>query len=111
MPHSTYCSSRYTWKFSTFEQLKIRFAFEEFDLKEQEEYLEIGDGTTYGEETMLALFTGADLPRNVTSISNSAWVNIRSVHGNMTSQTTMTVIAVRVPGDSRNKNEHDLCAS
>ena len=63
------------WTFSTAENLRIRFNFHSFGFSTfYNNFLEVGDGRNLENSSILAHFTGYDVPSNVTSVSNSAWL-------------------------------------
>ena len=58
---------------------RIRFHFDEFHFNESIGYhsaLEIGDGLIRGTGTRLAHFRGSEVPMDVTSVSNAAWMQV-----------------------------------
>ena len=67
------------WTFNTSLGHRINFTFTNFGLYWSTNYysfLEIGDGLDPGESSRLAHFRGLDLPSNVTSVSNAAWMKV-----------------------------------
>ena len=67
------------WTFNTSEGYRIRFNFTEFSFywnTNDYNLLDIGDGLNQNAETRLATFGGRDLPSNVTSVSNAAWLKV-----------------------------------
>ena len=67
------------WTFSASEGYRIRFNFEEFSFYWNNfdyNLLDIGDGLNQDAATRLATFGGRDIPSNVTSVSNAAWVKV-----------------------------------
>ena len=95
----TTCVSWYLWTFTSSSNLRIQISFGYFDFKGHE-YLEIGDGLIKENETRLAHFSGAALPNNVTSLSNSAWMYIAANHGNISSHAVMTILAIEPTGNT-----------
>ena len=91
------CFSTHHWTFTTNSQLRIQITFQEFNFKENE-YLEIGDGLDISDETRLAHFIGDAAPSNVTSVSNSAWINIVGRHGSISSRANMIIRAITITG-------------
>ena len=67
---------RPVWTFSTASDLHVRFSFQRFNFH-LEEFLEIGDGRIPHDDTRLVLFRGKDLPSDVTSVSNAAWMRVK----------------------------------
>ena len=74
--------------------LKVRITFHEFNFTDFE-YLEIGDGVVVDDDTRLVNFSGATLPSNVTSVSNGAWIKIKSPCGTMSPDLNITITGVR----------------
>ena len=67
------------WTFNTSEGYRIRFNFTEFRFywnTHDYNLLDIGDGLNQDDDTRLATFGGRDLPSNVTSVSNAAWLKV-----------------------------------
>ena len=67
------------WRFNTSTGFRIRFHFNEFHFYESIGYhsaLEIGDGLIRGTGTRLAHFRGSEVPMDVTSVSNAAWMQV-----------------------------------
>ena len=64
------------WTFRTTEGLKIKFNFSRFDngIYWTGSLIEIGDGLDVSESTKLVSFKGWDVPRDVISVTNSAWL-------------------------------------
>ena len=79
---SAYQANNYlpVWTFNTSRDNRIRLTFHEFGFywnNYNYDLLDIGDGLIYSEtSTRLATFGGRDLPSNVTSVSNAAWVKV-----------------------------------
>ena len=68
-----------TWTFNTSIGYRIQFQFEKFSSYWSSNYfsaLEIGDGLDVKASTRLAHFRGLDMPSNVTSVSNEAWMKV-----------------------------------
>ena len=78
--------------------LNIRTEFKQFNLHNDKEYLEIGDGTEITERTRLVHFGGASTPDDVISVSNAAGIYLKSLHGNLTATVTMTITAIEYSG-------------
>ena len=78
----------------------MRFEFQQFAFDGPEEYLEIGEGLVAGEETRLARFSGTDLPWEVTSVSNSAWIRIETPCRKRTPDFSILISAVNYTGIS-----------
>ena len=57
---------------------RIKCTFGLFIFNRSNEYLEIGNGLFSGEETRLVRFSGADKPSEVVSVSNVAWLRVKS---------------------------------
>ena len=74
--HREYCTF-VLWTFTAPYDSRIVMTFSEFDLEESTEVIEIGDGTDYRNDTRMAIFSGNDLPSNVTSVSCGAWIMFR----------------------------------
>ena len=95
-----YCIAGELWTFSTSVGSNINIEFEQFGLhNHHHEYVELGDGLEKTEGTTLAHFTGRSLPQNVTSVSNSAWVFLAFIRGNITLTFTISVKAVNSSGN------------
>ena len=87
--------TNYTWTFTTSAHQRIRFSFSDFHVStyHQDHYLEIGDGLIGKDSTRLARFRGHDLPTDVVSVSNSAWLNMCIEHPNETFRVIMSANA------------------
>ena len=71
--------SKLHWTFNTTPGFRIMFKFQRFSLYWSSNYysaLEIGDGVETRPETRLAHFRGLDVPDDVVSVSNAAWITI-----------------------------------
>ena len=67
------------WTFNTSTDHRIRLTFHKFGFYWNDynyDLLDIGDGLDIQSFTRLATFGGRDLPSNVTSVSNAAWVKV-----------------------------------
>ena len=67
------------WTFNTSKDHRIRFNFHDFSFywnNYDYNLLDIGDGLESDNPTRLATFGGRDLPSNVTSVSNAAWLKV-----------------------------------
>ena len=62
------------WTFNTSAGFRIMAIFRDFNFEESREFLVIGDGSVHDEASELVRFSGTDLPSNVTSVSNAAWM-------------------------------------
>ena len=78
--------------------LRVRFEFQQFSFDGPEEYLEIGEGLVSGEETRSAHFSGTDVPSDVTSVSNSAWIRIETPCRKRTPDFSIMISAVNNTG-------------
>ena len=68
-----------TWAFNTSSGYRIHFQFGKFSFYWSTSYysaLEIGDGLNVKASTRLVHFRGLDMPSNVTSVSNEAWMKV-----------------------------------
>ena len=77
---------------------RIRGLFEKFEFGKPGEYLEFGDGLRNTEEKRLARFYGTEVPSDVTSVSNSAWLKITTLCGTDIPDLSMVIRPVRSPG-------------
>ena len=68
------------WSFNSTQDFRIHFRFVAYLCNPNECYLIIGDGVDSGNSTRLAEFSDATIPSNVTSISDSAWLKIYTLH-------------------------------
>ena len=88
------------WPIMTFTApngFRIRGLFEKFGFDKPGEYLEFGDGLTNTEEKRLARFYGTDVPSDVTSVSNSAWIKVSTPCGTNIPDLSMVIRPVRSP--------------
>ena len=73
------------WTFNTSEHYRIRFSFQTFSFywnNYDYNLLDIGDGLQEDDDsTRLATFGGRDLPSDVTSVSNAAWLKVNKPYG------------------------------
>ena len=67
------------WTFSTNNKSRILVQFQTFSLEPFEEALAIGDGPIPSDDTRMVLFSGDNVPRNVTSVSNALWIQFQYV--------------------------------
>ena len=77
--NTSYDDSKLHWTFNTALGFRIMFKFQTFSLYWSSNYysaLEIGDGVEIRPETRLAHFRGLDVPDDVVSVSNAAWITI-----------------------------------
>ena len=77
---------------------RVRFTFHQFVLNGPNEYLEIGDGLFAGEETRLVRFSGTDTPRDVTTVTNAAWLRVKSSCKTEIPDFNLTIRAVNFTG-------------
>ena len=78
---SAYQENNYlpVWTFNTSEDYRIRFTFHEFSFywsNYDYNLLDIGDGIVQIDTSKLATFGGRDLPSDVISVSNAAWLKV-----------------------------------
>ena len=98
LPCAGKCETLPSWTFSTTSDLKIRITFSQFRFVDDNWYLEIGDGKDIRKATKLAHFTGYDLPDDVTSVTNAAWIKVHAACGINSATFGMTVTSVRDEG-------------
>ena len=67
------------WTFITNNKSRILVQFQTFSLEEFEEDLAIGDGPIPSDDTRMVLFSGDNVPSNVTSVSNALWIQFQYV--------------------------------
>ena len=98
------------WTFNTSREKKLRIEFEDFFLSESFEFLEIGYGLTVKNETRLAHFMGTDMPSDVITIGNSAWINVNVSCGNLASAFIITIFSINESGRLSNYiNSQVIC--
>ena len=78
LPCNSMCVTSPKWNFVADEDTRVHIEFQELECWKDECYIEIGDGLTFGTDTKLAQFGGRALPCNVTSVSNTAWINVHT---------------------------------
>ena len=93
------CLRWQTLYFNTSAALRIQVTFRKFDFGGSEVYFEFGDGFFRAENTRLVNFSGSTLPSNVTSVSNAAWILIKSSCARVSLELNITVSAVDVSGN------------
>ena len=93
------CLRWQTLYFNTSVALRIKVTFRKFDFGGSEDYFEFGDGLFRTEDTRLVNFSGSTLPSNVTSVSNAAWILIKSPCARVSLELEMTVLAVSISGN------------
>ena len=98
LPCAGNCETMPSWTFSTAPDLKIRITFSQFRFVDGNGYWEIGDGKIIGKATKLAHFMGYDLPNDVTSVTNAAWIKVHAACGINSATFGMTVTSVRDEG-------------
>ena len=92
------CTTSKQWTFKAPENFRVILVFESFSFPAPHGYLEIGDGVIIGETTRLVHFTGTDLPSNVTSVTNAAWVAVHVRCGTINETFRITISAVNDSG-------------
>ena len=79
---------------------RIKLTFQRFVFNGSNEWLEIGDGLESSEDRRLARFSGTDLPWEVTSVSNAAWIKINTLCRKRTPDFSLTIIAINYTSKS-----------
>ena len=92
------CLRWQTLYFNTSVALRIKITFQKFNFGESGDYLEFGNGLVRTEDTRLVHFSGSTLPSNVTSVSNAAWILIKSSCARVFLKLKITLSAVGVSG-------------
>ena len=93
------CLRWQTLYFNTSVALRIQVTFRKFDFGGSEDYFEFGDGFFRTEDTRLVNFSGSILPSNVTSVSNTAWILIKSSCARASLELKIAVSAVELSGN------------
>ena len=86
--------SKLHWIFNTTLGFRIMFKFHRFSLFWSSNYysaLEIGDGIEIRPGTRLAHFRGLDVPDDVVSVSNAAWITIYEMGPAVYTSTRLTI--------------------
>ena len=78
--------------------LRLNITFDDFFFSKTSEFLEIGDGLIANEGTRLAHFSGTDLPSNVVTIGNTAWIKVHAACWNVSSTFSVTIYAINETG-------------
>ena len=73
---------------------RVKFEFLQFGFASRDDYLEIGDGYKPGKRTRLARFSGTENPvTDITSVSNAAWIKIKTLCRRKMFHFSMTISA------------------
>ena len=89
------------WQVLTFnasQGLRVEIKFHAFFLNNPNEYLEIGDGLTQNEKSRLVRFNGSTKPSDVISVSNAAWIKLKTPCDRLDISLTLTVSGVIYAG-------------
>ena len=85
-------SSFPTFSFLAPADCRVKFKFLQFAFESPDDYMEIGDGFEPGKVTGLARFSGTELPIiNGTSLSNAAWIKVKTLCRSKTFRLHMTI--------------------